>query len=95
MKKQPVVYILTNRKKGVLYIGVTSDIVVRMALHISGKGSKFAAKYGLTTLVHIEYFETMLQAIEREKDMKKWKRAWKVELINLNNPEWRDLKYDL
>ena len=84
-------YVMTNRPRGVLYIGVTSDLVERVDQHRRGTGSAFCRKYGLKTLVLAEEHATIDEAIAREKAMKAWKRAWKVELIERANPEWRDL----
>ena len=85
------VYIMTNKLGGVLYIGVTADLVVRVAQHRAGEGSRFCAKYNLTRLVLAEHYPTIDEAIRREKAMKEWKRAWKIELIERSNPDWRDL----
>ena len=85
------VYILTNKPNGVLYIGVTSDLAARITQHRTGTGSAFCRKYGLTRLVRAEEYPDMLTAIAREKAMKAWKRAWKVELIERDNPAWDDL----
>ena len=82
---------MTNKPRGVLYIGVTSDLVERIDQHRRGAGSAFCRKYGLKTLVLAEEHATIDEAIAREKAMKAWKRAWKVELIERSNPEWRDL----
>jgi len=88
---QPCVCILASRRNGTLYIGVTSDIASRAAQHRSRTGDGFAAKHGVITLVHLERHDTMADAIAREKQLKKWRRAWKLELIEANNPQWRDL----
>ena len=88
-------YILSNKPRGVLYIGVTSDLAVRMMQHRGGTGSAFARKYGLKMLVLAEYHGTIQDAIMREKAMKAWKRDWKIELIEKANPDWRDLFDDL
>jgi putative endonuclease len=88
-------YILTNKPHGVLYIGVTSDIAARMQQHRQGKGSKFASKYGLRQLVLVEEHACIDEAIAREKAMKAWKRAWKIDLIERSNPDWRDLFYEI
>ncbi|KWV96135.1 GIY-YIG nuclease family protein [Erythrobacter sp. AP23] len=85
------VYILSNRRDGVLYIGVTADLAARMVQHRSGKGSAFCRRYGLTRLIHAEEYEDISDAIAREKAMKAWKRAWKIELVERANPEWDDL----
>ena len=85
------VYIMTNKREGVLYIGVTSDLAARVLQHRQGKGSSFCRRYGLTTLVHAEEYPDIESAIAREKAMKAWKRAWKIELIEQANPDWADL----
>ena len=84
-------YIMTNRKDGVLYIGVTSDLSRRIVQHREGKGSAFCRRYGLKRLVYAEEHDSIEEAIAREKAMKAWKRAWKIELIEGENPEWDDL----
>jgi putative endonuclease len=85
------VYILTNRKDGTLYTGVTGDLAARIDLHRRGMGSEFVRKYRLFRLVHVQPFATALDAIAQEKRLKKWKRAWKIQLIERDNPDWRDL----
>ncbi|QPC43213.1 GIY-YIG nuclease family protein [Kaustia mangrovi] len=87
------VYILASRRRGTLYIGVTSDIARRVWEHKQGTGSRFATRYGATRLVHVESHGTIDRAIQREKTMKGWPRAWKIRLIESGNPEWDDL-YD-
>lgn len=89
------VYILASQKNGTLYIGVTNDVARRVFEHRQGKGSEFAKKYGVHRLVHIEVFEEPEPAIQREKTLKEWKRAWKIELIETANAEWRDLYEEL
>ena len=84
-------YTLTNKPRGVLYIGVTADLAARMMQHRSGNGSKFCRRYGLTRLVLAEPFDDISEAIAREKAMKAWKRDWKIELIEKSNPGWDDL----
>ena len=84
------VYILTS-KTGTLYIGVTSDLVKRVSDHRDGTTGGFTKKYGVHTLVYYEFFADMASAIMREKQMKKWRRAWKMELIEKSNHAWRDL----
>src|SRR3546814_6390216 len=74
------VYILANRKNGALYTGVTADIAARMMQHKAGEGSKFCREYGLDTLVYVEPAEHIEDAIAREKAIKKWRRAWKIDL---------------
>ena len=87
------VYIMTNRPNGILYTGVTSDIARRAFEHREGLAKGFTKRYGLNRLVYTEFFEAIGDAIQREKNMKHWPRAWKVRLILDANPEWRDL-YD-
>ena len=91
MNKQPAVYILASKRNGTLYIGVTSDLVKRGWEHKNGITGGFTKKYNVHNLVHYELFEDMSSAIIREKQMKKWRRAWKIELIEKNNRSWRDL----
>ena len=85
------VYIMSNRKDGVLYIGVTSDLSRRIVQHREGNGSAFCRRYGLKRLVYAEEHDSIEDAIAREKAMKAWKRAWKIELIEGVNPSWDDL----
>ncbi len=89
------VYIMTNKRAGVLYIGVTADLSARVMQHRTGRGSHFCRRYGLDKLVHAEHHTTIIEAIAREKAMKAWKRAWKIELIEATNPEWNDLSKHL
>lgn len=88
------VYILASRYRGTLYLGVTSHLAARIAQHRDGTGSEFATTYGVTRLVHVEPFDDIRDAIAREKTLKKWRRAWKIDLIEQGNPEWDDL-FDL
>jgi len=85
------VYIMTNRCDGVLYTGVTSDLSLRIEQHRTGRGSAFCRRYGLKRLVYAEKHDDIAAAIAREKALKAWKRAWKIELIEQINPEWNDL----
>jgi putative endonuclease len=85
------VYIMADRYRGTLYIGVMSDFAARVWAHREGRGSKFCARYNLTKLVYAEQAPTIYEAIAREKAMKKWNRAWKIELIESINPDWSDL----
>lgn len=89
------VYVMSNKPRGVLYIGVTADLAFRIEQHRSGKGSAFCRRFGLDRLVHAEPYDNISDAIAREKAMKAWKRAWKIELIEHGNPDWRDLRGDL
>jgi putative endonuclease len=91
--KQPCVYILASKRNGTLYTGVTSDIVRRTWEHRTGQIEGFTKHYGVPRLVFAEFHESMADAIVRAKRMKKWRRAWKLELIEADNPSWRDL-YD-
>jgi putative endonuclease len=93
--KQPCVYILSNRRSGRLYTGVTGNLHERLEQHQTGKGSKFVWRYCLRRLVWYELHEQMLSAIEREKQIKEWHRPWKVELIEGLNPDWLDLRETL
>jgi len=92
---QPCVYILASDKNGTLYTGVTSDLVRRIWEHKSGSNEGFTKKYDVHFLVWYEQHETMESAINREKVLKKWERAWKIELIEKLNPEWRDLYQEI
>jgi putative endonuclease len=87
------VYILTNRKQGTLYTGITNDLAARIALHRNGLGSEFVWKHRLFRLVCVQPFATVVEAIAHEKRLKKWPRHWKIRLIEKDNPDWRDL-YD-
>ena len=88
---QPAVYIMANRKNGALYIGVTSDLKRRVWEHRQGLIKGFSRCYGLKRLVYFELHPTMASAIQREKQLKAWKRAWKIDLIQKENPNWNDL----
>ena len=89
--KQPVVYILASKPNGTLYVGVTSDFSRRVEAHRSGVVGGFTKKYGVERLVYFELHDDMYAAIQREKRLKKWNRAWKIELIEKTNPGWDDL----
>ncbi len=91
VSKQPAVYILASKRNGTLYIGVTSDLVKRIWEHKNDMVEGFTERYCVHRLVWYELHETMRSAIEREKRLKEWKRAWKLELIESNNPGWQDL----
>jgi putative endonuclease len=91
MERTYAVYILASRRNGTLYTGVTGDIAQRVHLHKAGKGGAFTRKYGVHQLVHVETFAEVHDAIAREKAIKKWRRAWKLQLIERDNPSWRDL----
>jgi putative endonuclease len=89
--KQPAVYIMASRRDGTLYVGVTSDLVKRIYEHKNNLADGFTKRYGVHTLVYYELHGEMIEAIRREKQIKKWNRQWKVELIETDNPEWKDL----
>ena len=88
------VYIMADRHRGAVYVGVTSHLPARIAQHRNGDGSDFCARYGITRLVWAERGDDITTLIAHEKRLKKWRRAWKHELIERGNPEWRDL-FDL
>ena len=91
MKKQPCVYILASQRNGTLYIGVTSDIAKRVWEHRNNLVAGFTQKYAVHRLVYYELPGDMMSAIAREKQLKKWYRAWKIRLIEEHNPTWHDL----
>ncbi len=91
MAKQFYVYILSNKRNGTLYIGVTSDLLKRIWQHKNKKVKGFTEKYNISHLVLFETHETAESAITREKQIKKWNRAWKLRLIEEKNPQWIDL----
>ena len=88
---QPAVYILAGKRNGTLYIGVTSDLASRISVHKQDLVEGFSSRYGVHTLVWYEFHETMLQAIAREKQLKKLRRREKLGLIEARNPAWTDL----
>jgi len=89
------VYILASGRNGTLYVGVTNDLARRVQEHREGAVPGFTRTYGVTRLVHAEPYDDIRIAIEREKRLKKWRRAWKLALIEEANPDWRDLYFDL
>jgi putative endonuclease len=89
--RQPAVYVLASKRNGTLYIGVTSDLRKRVWEHRSDVVDGFTKRYGIHRLVYYELYADMESAIRREKQMKKWNRAWKLELIEQHNPIWQDL----
>jgi putative endonuclease len=91
MQKQGFVYILASKPHGVLYIGVTSDLVKRVWEHKQNIVEGFTEKYNVKMLVYYETSESIESVIVREKQLKKWNRQWKVRLIESANPEWKDL----
>jgi len=89
------VYILASRKNGTLYIGVTNDLATRVQAHRDGTASVFTKRYGVTRLVWYEEYPIVPLAIQRETSLKRWKREWKIALIEKVNPEWDDLSAGL
>jgi putative endonuclease len=85
------VYILASKPFGTLYIGVTNDLARRIHDHRQGTASRFTKQYGVTKLVWFEQYQTVPEAIQRETSLKRWKRDWKIDLVNKTNPDWRDL----
>jgi len=91
VNKQPAVYILASKRNGTLYIGVTSDLVKRIWEHKNHVVEGFSKHYNVHLLVWYELHENMESAIIREKQLKEWKRKWKLDLIESGNPDWQDL----
>ena len=84
------VYIISDRYRGTIYIGVTANLPRRAVQHREGTGSEFTSRYGPNRLVHAEEYPTIDEAIAREKALKKWRRQWKIDLIEQANPDWLD-----
>jgi putative endonuclease len=95
MMKNFNVYIMASKRHGTLYVGVTSDLVRRVYEHKTDALEGFTKKYGVHSLVYYESTEDVETAIQREKQLKNWQRAWKTALIERSNPDWRDLYEDL
>ena len=93
--KEPCVYILASQPYGTLYIGVTSNLPGRLEQHRTSATPGFTGKYGVHSLVRFEMCDTMEQAIEREKQLKRWHRQWKINPIESENPQWVDLAVGL
>lgn len=91
---QYYVYIITNKKDGVLHICVTNNLERRIFEHKNKVNKGFSSKYNLDKLVYFEIFQNINVAIKREKNMKKWKRDWKINLVKQDNPNWKDLSED-
>ena len=89
--KQGYVYIMTNAPHGTLYIGVTSDINRRDYEHKNALREGFTKKYALKLLVHVETYDSVTDAIAREKQLKAWRRDWKIDLVNTSNPDWKNI----
>jgi putative endonuclease len=95
MEKQPCVYLMASRRRGTLYVGVTSNLIKRVWQHQSDLADGFTKDYRVHALVWFEMHASMQAAIEREKALKCWKRAWKLRLVEEANPEWLDLYPDI
>ena len=97
MPKAPIyfVYILTSGIGGTLYVGVTNNLIRRVQAHRDGSGSQFTKRYNVRRLIYYEVFNSVEAAIAREKQLKRWRRDWKVRLIEEHNRDWRDLFYGL
>ena len=94
MRREPAIYIMANRRKGTLYTGVTANPPQRVLQHKDAKADSFVARYGCRMLVYYEYYEDMVSAIAREKQIKAGSRVKKIILVESLNPEWRDLFED-
>ena len=94
-KNESYVYIMASKKYGTLYIGITSDIVGRIYEHKEKRVEGFTKKYNIDKLVYFETYTDINEAIFREKQIKKWRRDWKINLIEQNNPYWQDLYHEL
>ena len=95
MKRRFFVYLLSNRPRGVLYIGVTNDLMRRLIEHKAKLVPGFTKTYGVIKLVYYEEYSSILEARAREATLKRWRRAWKIELVDKFNPDWRDLTDEL
>ncbi|MBE5074438.1 GIY-YIG nuclease family protein [Erythrobacteraceae bacterium E2-1 Yellow Sea] len=91
IERNPCVYILASKPYGTLYIGVTSDLIARLWQHRNGAIEGFTSRYAVHRLVRYEVFGDMIAAITREKQLKRWHRQWKINLIQSENPDWHDL----
>jgi len=95
MSKQPCVYLLASDLNGTICIGVTADLLARLYEHREGSQLSFVKRYAVLKLVRYEFYEDMPTAIAREKQLKRWHRAWKINLIESENPDWHDLAVSL
>jgi len=95
MAKQFYVYLLASKRNGTLYLGVTSNLVQRVWQHKNKLVEGFTKNYGVDKLVYYEVHRNVDSAITREKQIKKWRRAWKIKLIEETNPDWKDLYHDI
>jgi putative endonuclease len=91
MERSFHVYILSNRRRGVLYVGITSNIEQRIAAHKGKVVPGFTQRHGVTSLVYVEHYASVHEARAREAVLKRWRRQWKFDLIETLNPEWKDL----
>jgi putative endonuclease len=94
MAKQFAVYIMASQRNGTLYIGVTNNLSKRVYEHREGLVEGFTKRYGVKLLVYYEMFDSISYALQRETNLKRWPRKWKLELIEKDNPQWRDLYED-
>ncbi len=94
-EKQYYVYLLASKRNGTLYIGITSNLADRMDKHKRGMYDGFTKKYKIHKLVYLEIYGDVYEAIGREKQLKNWKRGWKIHLIETDNPAWRDLSNEI
>lgn len=95
MARPSYVYILANRRYGVLYVGVTNNLIRRVFEHQHKLAEGFTSTHGITRLVYIEEYPSALEARARERSLKRWRRAWKLKLIDDFNPDWRDLANEI
>ncbi|HEY7663912.1 MAG TPA: GIY-YIG nuclease family protein [Xanthobacteraceae bacterium] len=95
MGRRFFVYIVANRPRGVLYVGVTNDLIRRLAAHKTKVVPGFTRRYGVIMLVYYEEYSSILEARTREAALKRWRRAWKIALVDQFNPDWRDLSGEL
>src|ERR1700693_2574277 len=95
MREGFFVYILTSRRNGTLYVGVTNDVARRSAEHKAKLVPGFTRKYAVDKFVHVDAFSSIIEARSYERALKRWKRSWKIAMIEKNNPTWRDLAEDL
>ena len=95
MNRRFFVYILSNRRRGVLYIGLTNDLIRRLSEHKAKLVPGFTKTYGVVMLVYYEEYSSVMEARAREATLKRWRRAWKIQLIDEFNPDWRDLSDEL
>ena len=95
MNKRFFVYVLSNQRRGVLYVGVTNDLIRRLSEHKAKLVPGFTKAYGVMLLVYYEEYSSVLEARAREAALKRWRRAWKMALVDKFNPDWRDLSDEL